>query len=137
MNFFLGRLLQRDGGWWFEEHSRTETAPRLPFAVRLPDKGAGRWVNGGGQSVVLGLRPEQIHPVAAPLDPESDGVVSAAVEVVEQLGAETHLRMRSAAHLFTARVPAADNSRVGQTLALRFAMSHACWFHPDTGRALD
>ncbi len=84
-------------------------------------------------SVRLGVRPE--HLVVETKRPEGElpvGWLPAVVDVVEPLGAETHLICRVGAQSVTARADGAVFVRPGESLWLRGAPEHVHVFDPET-----
>ena len=116
---------------------------RLAFEHRRPD----------GAELVLGLRPSAFEDAAFARD---EGLTRMEVvpTVVEDLGEEKHVVFTLAARavipselrtddgevardaVFTARVHAKSDARVGQPMQLALSARHAHLFDPSTGRAL-
>lgn len=74
--------------------------------VKLPE-GKAKKLEGTdyvGKTVVMGIRPENIHDEAVYLESMPDSIVEARVEVTELLGAETFLYLNVEGHNVTARV---------------------------------
>ena len=57
-----------------------------------------------GKTVVLGIRPEDIHDEEAFLNSSAESIVNAHVEITEMMGAETYLYLKIGDTPFTARV---------------------------------
>ena len=85
-------------------------------------------------SVVVGLRPEDMR-LAGP-DAGSSAVVAAQVEVIEPLGAETHVVVKAADQLLTCRFPARTGLSVGSTIHLGIDAAHMTLFDADSGERL-
>jgi multiple sugar transport system ATP-binding protein len=83
MNFITVRIAQADGNLWAEANG---------LRVRVPDHKKEALQRYAGQTVVMGLRPEALHP--APSGNSADYSVDAMVEVVEPLGSEILLDVR-------------------------------------------
>jgi len=134
MNFFHGTLAKNGTGIYFEEKGAAG-ATGAGFKVRISDDSAARLNGHAGGPVVLGLRPEDISENAA--DGTVTGqIVEAMSDVIEPLGAETHLYSTSGSHNFVARVGAACCTAPRQKVSLQFDMRRAHFFDSETGAAL-
>jgi multiple sugar transport system ATP-binding protein len=100
MNFFAGILGQKDGKLFFFEKPAGETDG---FALQVEDGHASKlegWLN---QPIYLGLRPEDIVERKVAGDAPAGRIFRAAVDLVEAMGAETLLYLKTAAHGCIAR----------------------------------
>jgi multiple sugar transport system ATP-binding protein len=88
------------------------------------------------QRIVLGIRPEDITEKPPGGDAAGEHTVDAAVEMLESLGAETHLSLASGAHSFVARVPADYSAAVRQKVSVVFDMRQARFFDLNTEQAV-
>jgi multiple sugar transport system ATP-binding protein len=88
--------------------------------VTLPPSAAD-----GRREIVLGLRPEALTV--------ADDGVAALVEVVEEVGADTHVFCDSQLGKLVARVPSEDAPRPGERVKLRPRVEHAHFFDAATG----
>ena len=115
MNFFHGTIEQRDGATWFtEEVSGSGAAFSLPLSERIAAGVAGHV----GKPVVFGVRPEDVALVS---NPNGDrDLVPAHVDVVEPMGAELVVYLKSASATFVARFDSHEKVTDGQELKLRF-----------------
>jgi multiple sugar transport system ATP-binding protein len=77
-------------------------------------------------NIVLGLRPENIHCDG---DGPNGEQVKSRVDLVEPLGAETHVHLSTGAHLFIAKTVGRIHPTIGDLLPLRFDMSKAFFFN--------
>jgi sn-glycerol 3-phosphate transport system ATP-binding protein len=86
--------------------------------VVLNDGGVAVTASGAGaqpgRDVVVGIRPEHLVPAGA-----GEAVLSGAVEMVEQLGADMLIHVAHGPHLFLARVPHGALPDVGSTMHFR------------------
>ena len=85
-----------------------------------------------GKTVVLGIRPEDLHDDEAMLAAKSDAVCKAHVEVTEMLGAETYLYLKIAGVNFTARVNQRSTAKIGDTINVAFETNRLHIFDKDT-----
>ncbi len=125
MNFFPGKLDRGAKGACFQG---TENAVRLDLPETLLGKGATT------SSVVLGIRPENIH--LADDRSSTPGLVRAQLELAEPMGSETFLHCRIGDTAAVARVPPTGRYLFGQGLNLRLDLDRAHVFDADTGAAL-
>lgn len=72
--------------------------------------------------VILGIRPEHLQDVAFPDDSKVTDTYKAVVEVVETLGAEVQLDVRSGAHNLVARVDPRTTAKRHQEIELAVNM---------------
>jgi multiple sugar transport system ATP-binding protein len=112
MNFLPARLVGDAG------------APRLSFDDA-----------GGGRSVLVGVRPEDVRP-----DPPMDGVPSVAitgsVESVEMMGSEQYISVRSDERTIVARVEADVPVEIDERRTLHLNLGKARLFDPETEAAI-
>jgi multiple sugar transport system ATP-binding protein len=116
MNFFPGRVEHSDGATSFRADAGFQLRLDRPLT---------------GQPVILGIRPEHIRNVAP-----SDAALTANVELIEPMGAETHVTLRAGNQSFIARLAAQEHLRVGQSLPLSFDLAKAHFFDPQTERII-
>jgi len=126
MNFFEGRIGERDG--------------RLIFAAEgglvLPITDAGRMALAGrrDRAVTLGIRPEHIgSPATEHANHETR--ITATVEAVEPIGAESHVYLATGDTRFVCRVGADRQFRVGREVTLAVSVEKARFFDARTGEA--
>jgi sn-glycerol 3-phosphate transport system ATP-binding protein len=90
--------------------------------------------NGGaapGTAVTVGIRPEHFLPST-----DERAVLTGAVEMVEQLGADTLVHVGHGSNTVIARLPHGDHAEVGQTLRLGADPSRVFLFDSVTGARL-
>ncbi len=90
--------------------------------ITVPEKEAKSLVDGGyvGKTIVLGIRPENLHDDDAMIKANPNAVIDATVRVYEMLGAEVYLYFDIDQYNCTARVNPATTARPGD--AVKFAM---------------
>ncbi len=123
MNFFTGSLKADAGSMFFDGGNfRLQVTPQQAEGL------AGR----AGQEVVMGIRPEDFRP-------SSDGAgagdeLKAVVEVVEPMGSEIYLYLKTGTHdTFVARLEAHVKAEVNNTMGFRVNLEKAHFFDRDTG----
>jgi multiple sugar transport system ATP-binding protein len=120
MNLLRGRL-QRDTQW------RLEAAHGALALGALPAQGAAleAWRD---REIVLGVRPEDLQPVAA-----SDALLAATVEVIEPVGNEVFLNLCHAGQALVSRVAPGQVPERGSVLQLGFAGERLHFFDAASG----
>jgi multiple sugar transport system ATP-binding protein len=106
------------------------------LALRLDDTMAGRMKEWANQSVILGIRPEDIAQRTVAPDAPPAQTVEAVVEAMQPTGAESYLNLTGMAQPFVARVPAAVRVRALERVSLVFDMAQAHFFDPVTERTI-
>jgi multiple sugar transport system ATP-binding protein len=132
MNFVRGVLLARDGAVWFQGEDLAEAGRNL--SLRLPAEQSEKLAAALGRRVVLGLRPE--HVLCESAAGGAAEAIPATVEMVELMGAESHLHLRTGPWSFVARTSADLPWRVNEEVRLSFDMRRAHFFDAVTGEAL-
>ena len=130
MNFFDGTVLGKRDALVFQETSRADAGVPNLITLLLDDAATPALRRYVGQRIVLGIRPEHIKCCAPLSDSPSERGLEAVVEVVQPLGAETHLHLAGHAGSFVARVPATAHFKVSQKVSLAFDACHAHCFDP-------
>jgi multiple sugar transport system ATP-binding protein len=136
MNFFNGTLLAKGNALFFQEQTAGNPTGPKPMILQLDDASVPLLRPYVGQSVVFGIRPEDIVLDLPLLDTPPERTVEAVVEIVQPLGSETYLHLAGHAHSFVARVRATDHFNVSQQVSLAFDMRHAHFFDPASERTI-
>ncbi len=138
MNFIAGRVEKTCSVLSFVPTSsvaepRPDTATLPPF--RLPSVFAARVANHLGKPVIFGLRPEHLDLPDQDRNGEN-AAINAQIELVEPMGADTHLHLRAGGILLIARVPPSGGHRLGQRITLQPNLTRGHLFDAATGLAL-
>jgi multiple sugar transport system ATP-binding protein len=136
MNFFVARVVQKDGGLFVEEQSEgngTVLGSRL--SARLEDEVAAVLKDYMGKNIVFGIRPEKMRVSESPMGANGSNI-EATVEVVEPVGGETFVYLERGKQSLVARVAGGEHAKVKEKRALTFEMNGARFFDPATGRAI-
>ncbi|MFZ5987008.1 MAG: ABC transporter ATP-binding protein [Bacillota bacterium] len=106
--------------------------------IKLPEGKAKKLENSEyiGREVVLGIRPEDVHDEAVYIESMPDSLVSAKVEVVEMLGAETFLYLVVDDVDFTARVNPRSKARPGDIVKLALDANKIHLFDKETEKTI-
>ena len=124
MNFIHGTLAAIPGGVRFQANDNAVCTCEFPAEAN-----ATPYV---GKPVVLGIRPEDLKPN---FEPQTGGVAGfrAVIELVEPMGAETHIHFRSGAHTLVVRVERhIEHDHVGREAFLQMGAAKARLFDPET-----
>ncbi|WP_286652997.1 sn-glycerol-3-phosphate ABC transporter ATP-binding protein UgpC [Ruficoccus sp. ZRK36] len=127
MNFFHGKVERQSDEISFIEDSPSASA----LKVKLPPRDSVE-PSLHARSVVLGIRPEDIH-----VDTTGTSPIMMRIDVAEPMGAETYLYFNTGAAPFIARVHADHSFRAGEEIRLRFDTAKALLFDPASGDRLD
>lgn len=122
MNFFPARLTGEGEGLELDCGA---------FRLGVPDAWCQALAGHAGQDVVFGLRPEHI---GSPLAEAQDAAprIPAVVEVIEPMGSETYLYLRSGETSFIARVEPHRRCRIGERVELAVQLEHGHVFDKET-----
>lgn len=132
MNFLRGILIAAENGMEFQETCPEGTGIRWI----LPDSFHGKWSRSGQAEVILGLRPEHLHPFRGQTLP-GHGILEADLRRIEPIVPETILHLKTAGHTLLARVPELKTSfREGEKVRLLADLGRASLFCPETGDSL-
>lgn len=109
-----------------------------PSAIKLPGDEGKKLIDGGykGKTVVLGIRPEDVHDEKAFLEASPDTVIEAKIRVYEMLGAEAFLYFDYENASMTARVEASTKARPGDTVKFALDASKIHVFDKETTEAI-
>jgi len=127
MNFIDGMVIKKDEKIYFDEGA---------FQVRISDDKRVVLMNYVGKRVTLGIRPEDIHDKLFVSEAPPENTLRAFLEVVEPVGSESHLYLRTKGSKFVAKVPNSQKPGLGQDIELVFNMSRAHFFDIDTEKTI-
>ena len=127
MNFVDAVLEEKDGGVYATFGENT---------VKVPEGKVAPLKDYIGKTVVLGIRPEDIHDDEGFIAAKPDGVCSAYVDVTELLGAETYLYLKISGTPFTAKVNQRSNAQIGDTIKVCFDTNKLHIFDKETELAI-
>jgi multiple sugar transport system ATP-binding protein len=139
MNLVRGTLRPRDQDVWFEEQPAPPWPPSrpAPLRVQLAPRAAAALQGALGRPILLGLRPEHLAPILAPLSggatPDASNAFDAEVELVEMLGAEILIHCLTGSHRIIAHAPLGARRERGTTMTFAATMEAAAFFDPDSG----
>jgi len=122
MNLVEGVIRRAGSGLVFEG---------APLQIALPPEMQAKLAAYADKKIVMGIRPEH---VGSPVAENTAGVpkITARVDVVEPMGAETYLYLTAGGHALVAKIDPHRQCRVGSELQLAFLNAKAHFFDPDT-----
>ena len=103
--------------------------------IRLSDEKAKKLIDGeyDGKTVVLGIRPEDVHDEAEFIAASPETVIEATIKVYEMLGAEVFLYFDYEGINMTARVEPNTAARMGDVVKFAFDANKIHVFDKETG----
>ena len=104
--------------------------------IRIPEDKVAPLKAYVGKTVVIGIRPEDIHDDEAFIAAKPDSVCKAHVEVTELLGSETYLYLNIAGKQFTARVNQRSTAQIGDDIKVAFETNKLHVFDKETEFAI-
>jgi len=132
MNFIRGSLTSVSGRMEFRE---TCAAGHGALLV-LPESANGKLPHSHQAEVILGLRPEHLHPFRGQT-PAGHCILEATLTRIEPIVPETLLHLKTAGHSLLARISDLEIPfREGERIRLLADLNRASFFRPDTGASL-
>lgn len=122
MNFMTGRIIKKDGRFYFNEGK---------IEVKLAEGMLKKMAPYLDKQVVFGIRSEDIYDKLFTSEAPPENIVRVNCEVVEPMGSEVYLHLNTGRHTFIARVGAHNQPQVNQDLEVVFDMSKVHFFDKD------
>jgi len=135
MTFLSGTVVPEGNALCFQTQVGSGVVAPAAITLRLEEASARRMDSYRGKPVILGIRPEDIATQIAGEGPP-DQTIEAQVQLVQQMGSESHIYLACGAVSLVARLPTSDPVRANQNLSLVFDMRRAHFFDPATEAAL-
>ncbi len=136
MNFFRGVLRSAADGLYFEEQTQPSDLGQAGFKLKLPGELANGVKSKAGQSVILGVRPENITWPANKPAADAANTFDAKVELVEPLGSETFVHLTTGSNSFVIRLDRMERMAVGDKCSVVFDLTRAHFFDPATEKVI-
>jgi len=127
MNFMEGAIKKKGGRLFFDEGS---------FEVAILDKMAAPLARYIGKKIIFGIRPEDIYDKLFATKAHPEETISALVDVIEPMGSEVYLYLKTNGHSFIARVRSRSTPRVSDRLDVVFDMSKVHFFDRETEKTI-
>jgi len=127
MNFMDCKVIAENDGIWMDAKS---------FKVKVTDEQAKHLESYVGKEVAFGVRPEHIEDINNVTDADPSTCISALVDVIEPMGAETFLYLTSGEHSFIAKIGGHEQCRVGDSIDLALTIERAHYFDSETEKVI-
>jgi len=127
MNFLEGRIVKKGELLYFNE-GRSE--------LKVPDNFRQQLSGHVNREMILGIRPEDIYDRIFISEAAPENNIKAFLEVIEPMGVETHLYLKTGRNRFIAKVPSSQKPGSNQDMELVFDMSKASFFDKDTQKTI-
>lgn len=127
MNFIDGRIIQRDGKFFFDEGK---------FHVKVDDEMMPPLNSFVGKAVTFGVRSEDIYDKLFVTEAPPENTITASVEVIEPMGSEVYIYLTTGLHSFIAKVGGNARPVINQDMDLVFDMSKVHFFDLDTQKTI-
>jgi multiple sugar transport system ATP-binding protein len=128
MNFIPATLVQLEDGVWLDAGN---------FQLLLPPSKAERLQDLKERRVLCGIRPEHIQDKAFASKRPKGSTIEGIVEVVEPLGSEVFLSVRSGGHTLTARVDPQTRAKPNEKIELVLDTDRIHLFEQETQRRIN
>lgn len=127
MNFIEGSIIKKEEKLYFDEGL---------FQVRVSEASKKTIYNHVNKRITLGIRPEDIYDRLFVSEGPPENSLKAFLEVVESMGVESYLYLKTRQNSFIAKVPSSQKPGPNQDMELVFDMSKVHFFDKDTGRTI-
>jgi len=127
MNFLRGTIQQINGQFFFSEGT---------FRLRIVEDMVKSLLAYEGKEAIFGIRPEDLYDKLFIAESPPDSTVTSTVEVVEPMGSEVYLHLKTGRHAMVARVNPQARPEINQDIDLVFDMGKAHFFDPKTEHAI-
>ena len=127
MNFLDGKIVRLNNKLYFQNGA---------FKARVLDSTSPLVASYENKEIVFGIRSEDIYDKLFASEASPDNTIRATCEVVEPMGAEAYLYLRTGSNSFIARVSGHVRPSVNQDLDLVLDMSKAHFFDKTSEKAI-
>ena len=127
MSFIYGKIIKKEGRLYFDEGL---------FQVKVSEDSRKPLLNYINKKIILGIRPEDIHDRLFVSDAPPENTLKVFLEVVEPMGSESYLYLKTKENRFTAKVASSQKPVADQDVELVFDMSKVHFFDKDTEKTI-
>jgi len=127
MNFMNGKILHHNQSLYFKKDK---------IELRIPDDAKEKLNNYIEKEIILGIRPEDIHDKLYVRPGLGENIITATVDIIEPMGAETYLYLHIVHQALTARLKTKSDLSVHQDVELVFDMNKVHFFDKETDKAI-
>ncbi len=123
MNFIEGKIIKKDSRFYFDSES---------LQVRVVDDMLPYIKDYLWKDIFFGIRPEDIYDKLFVSEAPPENIVRVNVDIVEPMGSEVYLYLKSGKAVFIAKVSGQEQVEPGQDLEVVFDMSRVHFFDKET-----
>ncbi|NQU74049.1 MAG: sn-glycerol-3-phosphate ABC transporter ATP-binding protein UgpC [Candidatus Omnitrophica bacterium] len=127
MNFINGKIIKKEGRLYFDEGL---------FQVKVSEESRKSLLNYVSKKIILGIRPEDIYDRLFVSEAPPENTLKVFLEVVEPMGSESYLYLKTKENRFTAKVASSQKPGSGQDVELVFDMPKVHFFDKDTEKKI-
>ncbi len=127
MNFIEGKIVKENGEFCFDSDD---------FIIKLLGKFNAQIENHENQMVLFGIRPEDIYDRIFSNEAHRTNTIKANVDIVEPLGSEVYLHLKSGRQSFIARVDPNNTTTENQEIEVVFDMNKIHLFDRATEKVI-
>lgn len=127
INMATGKLSAKNGSLAFDSGD---------YQLALSPEQAKLLAGYENKAIVMGIRPEDMYDARFDTMAEFPAGFAATVDIVEPLGNEYHVVLKTAQHTFTARFDPKELPKMGQKLEITLDMAKAHFFDPESEASL-
>jgi multiple sugar transport system ATP-binding protein len=108
------------------------------YSIKLTDAKARAVIDGGyeGKTVIMGIRPEDLHDEEMIISSSPDSIIDTDVEVTELLGAEVYLYLTCAGQQLTARVNPRSTAKANDRIKIALDVNKIHVFDKETEQVI-
>ncbi len=123
MNFLNGRIEKEDGRLYFNEGL---------IKTKIVEEMRQKLLSYVDKEIIFGIRSEDIYDKLFVSEAPPENIVRATCEVIEPMGSEVYLYLKTLRNSFIAKVGAHDRPPINEDMDLVFDMSKVHFFDKDT-----
>lgn len=123
INMVDGKIIRKDAALYFDSGD---------FTLKLTDDQAKKLKGYENKAIIMGIRPEDIYDARHDSMAEAPQAFTPICDLVEPLGNEFHVVLKTTKFSFVARLDPKDLPKVGEPLPMSADMHKAHFFDPDS-----
>ncbi|MCP4651773.1 MAG: sn-glycerol-3-phosphate ABC transporter ATP-binding protein UgpC [Candidatus Omnitrophica bacterium] len=127
MNFLKGRIIKKEGVFYFDEGS---------FKVKIIKEMNDTLTPYINKEIFFGVRPEDVYDKLFASSATPENTVGVTCDVVETMGSANHLYLSTDNHTFVAVVDAGNVPAIGGRVEIVFDMKKVHFFDPTTEKTI-
>lgn len=123
MNFFNGKIIKKDGAFYFDEGN---------FKLRIQETMHAKISAYADKEIIFGIRAEDIYDRLFATNASAENTAVVLCDVMETMGSENYLYLSTSKHTFIAVVEASNKPATGSMVEVVFDMRKCHFFDPVT-----